>query len=437
MSASYRIEKNKARAFSWSVIGMKGYLIFLFLGATIYFPKLDLGFATVYIFEFIFLFTLLLQPFWRLFKAPSLIEKTYFYYALLAFFSWFVGALVTNFVDTKGLLTLFKYLSYLLLIPFLRINSKLVSEKLVLRSLFLQYMFVILAGGYVFYNMAFTPVSLGDLIWNYSPEYRLIGLTGQALGLSGLSHVGNTSVQMGVHLAFLLLLSVSLFVHTGKRQYALMAFVTFIAMMLTYSRSGLLVALIGVAYILLEKLSVKLIIKFLLPAFFVVVIAGIYFDIWEYISSFGVFGKLSETSGIEDGSAQQRIIYVRTGLDYLLAHPYFLLFGTGFGEEYSYFLIGTPHLESLIFTTLFQVGILGVSLLVLHFVSIWRLVAKSCTKTDSLAIRGMLYGCKIYIPGFFLANVVGGNSLQTDFMAPFFYGILGCCIVMVSRINQS
>ena len=86
MSASYRIEKNKARDFSWSITGMKGYLIFLFLGTTIYFPKLDLGFATVYIFEFIFLFTLLLQPFGRLFKAPSLIEKTYFTTHYLHFF---------------------------------------------------------------------------------------------------------------------------------------------------------------------------------------------------------------------------------------------------------------------------------------------------------------------------------------------------------------
>lgn len=435
MIVSYHAEKN-IREYASSRVGVAGGLIFLFVATTIFFPKLDLGFAAVYIFEALFLFLLLVQPFGRLFKAPTLIEQSYLAYALLALGAWFLGALVTNFVDVKGLLLLVKYLSYVLLIPFLRINSGLVSESLVRRALSFQYLFVFLAGGYVFFNMAFNPVSLGDMVWNYSPEYRLIGFTGQSWGLSGLSHIGNTSVQMGVHLAFLLLLSVSLLVHTGKRKYVLMIIATFVGLMLTYSRSGLLAAFIGVAYILLEKCSAKQFIVFLLPAFMVLFGAGYYFDAWDLLSSFGIFGKLIESSGVQDGSAQQRIVYVQTGLNYLLDHPYFLLLGSGFGEEYTFLQIGTPHLESLIFTTLFQVGLLGVSLLVLHFIAIWRLAAKYYTKTESPLIRSVLYGYKIYIPGFFLANLVGGNSLQTDFMAPFFYGILGCCMVIVSKFQR-
>ena len=274
------------------------------------------------------------------------------------------------------------------------------------------------------------------MIWSYSPEYRAIGLTGQALDLSGISHIGNTSVQMGVHFAFLFLISVSLLFHTGGKKYVFLMIATFIALTLTYSRAGLLAALIGLAYIFFEKVSAKRLILYLIPALSVIFSACIFFDSWDFLSSFGVFGKLVETSGIEDDSAQTRVAYVQSGMSYLLEHPYFLLLGSGFGEEYSFLQIGIPHLESLICTTLFQVGLLGVSLLVVHFIAIWNFSNNNYTKTDSPLIRGILYGYKVYLPGFFLANLVGGNVLQTDFMAPFFYGVLGCCMVLLKkRIN--
>lgn len=395
-----------------------------------------MGFVDVYIFEVIFIFLLLIQPFGRLFRGPTFIEKSYFVYALIALGAWFLGALVTNFIDFKALLLQVKYLSYVFLISFLRTNLKLVSEFNIRRALLFQYIFIFIAGGYVIYNMIFDPISLGSMIWEYSPKYRLIGLTGQSWSLSELKHIGNTSVQMGVHIAFLLLLSISLLIHTGERKYILIIIATFFSLLLTYSRSGLLVAFIGVGYIFLDKCSLKHLIVSLIPASIVFFSTSYYLDVWDFISSFGVFGKLVESSGVQDGSAGQRIIYMQTGINYLIDHPYFLLIGSGFGEAYTFSQIGTPHLESLILTTLFQAGLLGVSLLVLHFIAIWSFAAKNYVRTESCLIRSVLYSYKIYIPGFFLANVVGGNSLQTDFMAPFFYGILGYCMVLVSKFKS-
>ena len=45
----------------------------------------------------------------------------------------------------------------------------------------------------------------------------------------------------------------------------------------------------------------------------------------------------------------------------------------------------------------------------------------------------ILYGVKLFIPGFFIANSVGGNSLQTDFIVPFFFFIIGTTIYKLKK----
>ncbi len=139
MSILYRVKTNSTPEYTSSQKTFAARLIFLFIATTIFFPKLDLAFASVYIFELLFILLLLTQPFARIIKSLTLIEQSYLSYAMLALGAWFIGGLITNFVDTKSLFLLVKYLSYVLLIPFLRINSQIVSELMVKRALSYQY----------------------------------------------------------------------------------------------------------------------------------------------------------------------------------------------------------------------------------------------------------------------------------------------------------
>lgn len=202
----------------------------------------------------------------------------------------------------------------------------------------------------------------------------------------------------------------------------------FFGCLLTYSRSGLLVTVLGVLYLLIDKAKNKQVIVLFVGVIMSLFALSRYVDLAELMTSFGSLGKLVETSGVQDGSAQQRVAYVMMAKDYVLDHPYVLFFGTGYGESYTLSLIGTPHLESLIFTTFFQSGIFVVLILMAHFFYLWKYANKYSKGSCGNVYSAVLYGYKIYIPGLVLANLVGGNSLQTDFMAPFFYFMLGVCI---------
>jgi hypothetical protein len=146
------------------------------------------------------------------------------------------------------------------------------------------------------------------------------------------------------------------------------------------------------------------------------------------MASFGSLGKLFSNDDFKDASSQQRIIYVLRGWDYIVDNPFSLFLGTGFGEMYTYALLDTPHLESLILTTLFQSGVFTLLCLVAHFYFLWSTARYGSVRAHSPFRRSIFYGYKLYIPGLLLANLVGGNSLQTDFIAPVFYFLLGACM---------
>ena len=357
----------------------------------------------------------------------SNIERTYLLFSILTLFTYFVGPLYTGILDLKSPLLLVKYTLFILMIPVVQYLNGAITHGLFIGVLYSQFIFVFLSALYVVFNMLVNPISLGDMIWNYSSEYRLIGFSGKAIGIDGLNDVGNTSVQMGVYTGFLFLISLSMFFHLKKNIYLLWSLIMLIGSFLTYSRSGLLVIILGVIYLLIDKIKNKRIIVLFVGLIIILFVISIFIDLPGFLTSFGSLGKLSETSGFKDGSAQQRVQYVMMAMNYVLEHPYVIFFGTGYGEAYTMDLIGTAHLESLIFTTLFQSGILVSMILIAHFFYLWKYSNKLSKNVNGNLYGAILYGFKLYIPGLLLANLVGGNSLQTDFLAPFFYFTIGVC----------
>ena len=401
------------------------FVAILYVSTTIFTPKVNLGFFTIYLFEPFILGTVLYLLMTGQLGFSSNIEKTYLLFLALTVFTYLEGPLYTGHFDIVPALLIMKYSLFVMMIPVVAYLKESVSERIFIRVIHSQFIFVLLAGLYVVINMIFNPISLSDMLWGYSPEYRLIGFTGKAIGINGLMDNGNTSVQMGVYTGFLFLIAVSLHIHLKQTRYLLWSLVIFFGTLLTYSRSGLLVIFLGTLYLLIDKAKNKRVILLFFGTIMILIVLEIFFDLSAFLTSFGSLGKLDISSGIQDSSAQTRLRYLMMAMNYVSEHPAILFFGTGYGESYTYQLIGTPHLESLIFTTLFQSGIFALLLLTAHFYYVWKYANKYSRGHDGNVYRAVLYASKIYIPGLLVANLVGGNSLQTDFMAPFFYFIFG------------
>lgn len=406
------------------------YIYILYAVTTVFTPKIKIGseLAGVYPFEVIctaISFYLLLSNKLRF----SSIEKSYFLYVSLCLFSWILWGLRSDSFDIKSLLIIIKYLSFILLIPVAFYLKPFFSESTVKKILYGQVLFVIIAGGYTAYHTFVHPVSLGVLIGEYSPEYRLVGFTGYALTSQGLVYIGRASVQMGVYIAFLLLIFLSLYFHIKKPRYLIMSFVLFTGLLLAYSRSGFMVMGIGITYLIGLEFFNKRVFRFTVVLTIAILMSLVYFR--GFIFSWGTMSKLSEI-GFEDIT---RLSYWGMGLEYILDNPGDLLLGTGYGSVYSIF--GVRTLESLFFDTLVETGIFGLLFLLLTFYYVWKYLKKySLPFQSNNYFKAVLYGYYIALPGWLFANTVGGNSFQTDFMAPTLFLTLGICLSHTVKINS-
>jgi hypothetical protein len=284
--------------------------------------------------------------------------------------------------------------------------------------------------------MHIAPISLNRLVWEYHTTYRVVGLTGKALGFNGLTDIGNTSVQMGVHTAFLSLISLSFIIKTRKPIFHFIFILMIIATLLTYSRSGLIVLMFGLIYFFVDQFKKNdffILFYFLL---FLSIFLAFSLDSLSFLSKFGTLGKISMSKNFLDHSSADRIKYISWAFTYLLNHPWAFFTGTGYGEQYTQDLIGTPHLESLLLTTLFQSGCFAFLALIYFFYLIYKITTKYGNLFSGNFYNVILYAIKLYIPGLTFANLVGGNSLQTDFMAPFFYFVLAISIVKCSKLTK-
>ena len=395
---------------------------------TVYFPKLDVGVGGIYPLEIVFVATILMAAASGHVRFTSLAEKSYLAYVLVVQTSFFIGYYYSGEFFLSSEIVLIKHSMFILLIPISRAVRRATDWSTVRLILATQVVFVFAAGSYVVYNMMTEPRDVSTIVWEYSNRYRLVGLTGTKIGRRGMELAGTTSVQMGVYVAFLVLISACLYICRGGTRYLLLFCLLCGAELLTQSRTGLLVVAIGVLYLIklmpLDKRVHRLVCAVVLP-FVLLSVDG---SLRNVVTMFGTLGKIMGSAGGVDASIQNRLDYMRRAFQYVKEKPIALLTGTGYGESNTFALIGTPHLESLIPTTLFQSGLLATGLLGAHLYAIWSFAVRGSKVAHGTPYQPVFLAFRLFIPGFFLANCIGGNSLQTDFFAPWFYFLLGICM---------
>lgn len=408
------------------------YIYILYAATTIFMPKIKIGDlpSGIYPFEVIctvLSFSLLLLG--KLRFTP--LEKNYFGYVFMGFFSWLLWELRSDSINIVGLLKLIKYTSFILLIPIAFYLKPFLSESTIRKILYSQVLFVIVAGSYTAYHTFINPMPVNIMMGQYSPEYRMIGLIGKALTPQGLVHIGTASVQIGVYMAILSLISLSLYFRIKEQKYLAISFIFFCGLLLAYSRSGFMVMVIGIIYFLVLKFLNKRVFKFTMALVVSVFLLSLFTDFWSFVSSWGIMGKLSQR-GFEDVG---RMRYWQLGWDYILTNPLDLFFGTGYGSVELVIRIGT--LESLFFDTFFETGIFGLLFLLIAFYYLWNYSRNYSKPYHSESyLKAVLFGYQLAIPGWFFANTVGGNSLQSDFMAPALFLILGICLAHTGHFNK-
>ncbi|MGE0588235.1 MAG: O-antigen ligase family protein [Cyclobacteriaceae bacterium] len=396
---------------------IKKYYI-LFLCVNIFLPKINLGFGNFYLFELLNVILLLvLLPFVKI--PTSRVAVSYVMFMALTLASFALGVFKFGFIDgpSLGRVLKFTFFVFYLIVPYYVADK--VSYRDLNQTLNFQILFLMVAGIYVVFNMITAPLSLNEYMWGYDNKYRLVGLTGYAIDLSGaIERLENTtSVSMGVFVALIFLIQLSVYRAQGG---LLNLFITFALLgleLLTYSRAGVLVIIIGLTYYFILNLKPSLAIK---AAMFlaVIVVAGLIFSLTETLQEAGTISKFTKLSITDDPRFQMGL----AAMEHFANHPFTLIIGNGYGEAYTELETGYPHLESLFLTTLFTSGLIATLLLCLFFYFIHE--TSSRYSRFQSEFKPFLNGIRLFVPGWFLSSFIAGNTLQTDFYFPFIFFIL-------------
>lgn len=423
--------------------GILKYFYLLYLCTNIFLPKLIFGQSSFYIFEPISVTILFLLLISGKLSLKTGIEKSYLIFMAICFLALLEGIQITSFFDKKAALLLVKFSSFILMMSAGYFVGELFSKTTTLRVLYSQILFVLITGGYVIFNMIMSPTTIDIMTQGYSQDYRLIGYTGFGYEYGrGVRMLGTTSVPMGVYVAFLFSVFSSLYIAFRNKSYLLCSIISFFGVMLTYSRSGFIALSVSLLYLLSEKMLKQRFLVITMALLFGGFLVGQqFFRIGDITRSYGVTAKMASVSEalysqgetLQDSS--RRVLIWKEALDYIGEHPGVLITGSGYGEYYTSACVSTSFLESLFFATLFQSGALGLLAILAHFYLLWKNSRRYSLESGSKFYAAIFYGYKIFIPGFFIANLVGGNSLQTDFLAPVFFFILGVCHYQSTRVR--
>jgi len=417
----------------WLIAGL--YLVYGM--TTIYVPKVSVPFelSGIYVMEAVCAVVSGVL-FLRNEVALDGLLRLYCVYLGLSLLSWAHGAIAIGSANWKSLFLIFKFGSFAFLIAVGRRYQGFFSERVVRLLLGSQAVFVIVFGGYVLWNTLMTPIPVDVLAAGYERDYRLVGLTGQVLAADGLSQIGPTSVQMGVYTALLALIGFSLARYLRRRRYVVLAGLMLIGTLLTYSRSGLLALGMGLATLGVSDFGLRRSVKWLMVVSGVITALMMLLGVgMEEFVAFGTLAKLADPRyagsywGLVDA---RRPLLWGEAIDYVTEHPFVLVVGTGYGTTENRLGFGT--LESLVFDTLFESGVVTLVFLLLFFLMLWRVTGVQVTSDADRFHKAVLRGIHAGIPGIFVSSLVGGNTLQTDFIAPMFYLTLGMCL---SRIGES
>lgn len=360
-------------------------------------PKLEL-FIPLYPIEMLLIFVFLFRS--KIFFVCNYSYITIIYF-ILATISLCISSLHLNAQLINELFLIGKYIVPVILYSYLRERQVKLEYN--------DYLFILCLIGcnlaiVYFYSFA-SGTTLGEAMWGYSPLTRVVGFTGYTVGHDGLSSIGNNSVAFGVFLGLLFIIANELV--PKKSWHRIMGVIIIgLALVQTFSRSGVIVILVYAAIKWFEAIrSMKVSIFGALMTIFIFSFVIVFSD------SLGVLAKLSNYDLTTESNTSIRLAYWESSFTIWTNTVFNFLFGTGYSETVQYSQYGFPNSESLFFTSVIQGGLVGTSLLMLVFVSFYRKSSLLGGENKLLAI-----GLNYFIPGWFIANVVGGDLLHTDFL---------------------
>jgi O-antigen ligase len=115
------------------------------------------------------------------------------------------------------------------------------------------------------------------------------------------------------------------------------------------------------------------------------------------------------------------------GYDFLKENPFVIFTGVGYGEALVGKVTGITFYESSFYQAFLEMGILGALLLLAHLIMIIYYVVVGMKREEDRLKIWIFKAYAYFMPGFILSNIFGANMLQTDFIAPIFYGFLAVC----------
>lgn len=412
------------------------FITFSFVSLQIFLPKIYLFGVPIYFFTILYASLLFLLIFTNTQLQRHTILISYIYYVSYLALTTLISGMFHNFSVWSIFLYDLKYLLPLLLLPLIdryHYIFNLHFLELVYRS---QVTFCFIVFLYVVWNMVMTPLDITHLSGGYSQTHRFIGYTGYVFSEGSVVRLGNTSVAMGIYVALIFFIAFFKYLKSPSFLKLITLGILFLCLLFTYSRSGLICVSVGIMLYSMLSFRKKNVLG--LYAIIAVTLSFLLLQIGleNILNLAGSIGKfIVYISLVSEGTIQfQRLVTWQSGLDFIVKNPLLLLVGYGHGESLVEHVTGIGFYESLFFQALIEGGLIGLSLLILHFGVIGVVLQRMKRTTAGSDIFEFVQALYFFFPGFLLANAVGGNLWQTDFFAPLFYCIIAICLTEMRKI---
>ena len=331
---------------------------------------------------------------------------------------WFFQVyLMISFLFTNEIIHL-KYFKQFLIFNLLLIPSKKFESCIDIKRVFDVWLFVGVIN-LLYIMLIFFVENTNYLLYlfEYSPKYRIIGMTGSGYDLmNGIfrsslngTEIGTTTISLSI-LYSLALLHVSVSTNLNK----IKTLILFGLVLMTMSRAGSLI--VFVSFFVIFCVSQKMRVRWFKNNFWLFIVIGLLvvltiqgnllinkFDLSNIQTSITVFERLKLWDSI---------------IKFFTDNPNDMLFGlVVLSKDASTimhtYLGGPGYAESLFLDILLNYGLIGFTASVLIFCIIWVLINIKGNQDNPERIALILF-----MPGFMIVNTVSGSSFLTDFMLP-------------------
>lgn len=299
---------------------------------------------------------------------------------------------------------------------------------------------------HMFSNFLFSNnLSFSEIVGKYDLRYKTLGFSGQILTLNGIKIIGSTSINFGILMSMLFMITYSTYKHLPIKPWLRIFFlITFlIAMLFTYSKTALLVLCISLFALQMtycnwpkRLLLISISLLFLIITSFIMVE---YLDI-NLLSIQYLFSAIkvlaSGNIDISAGTTAKRVIYLINISKAFYDNPLLLLIGSGYGKYSELFTSSYKFIfEGFMIEMFFCTGFLGLILSNTFFlIMIWQ---TAHLKSDSKLVQSLIKGLLSFLIALYFSNIIGSNSIQSEFVGGTIFAILGMLFGLNKKSTSS